>query len=277
LRAASGGEADRLTHLRAGEPHRWHNGLAVPALDNTTEVETPERVRFRHRTAGPVRRLLAYILDLLIRAALAVGAFLALGAIFGVMPGDLQHASQGLQLVTLFLLEWGYYVLFETLWNGGTPGKRVLGLRVVKEGGVPIGFIDVLLRNLLRAADFLPVGYALGLAVMAGDRRFQRLGDKVAGTMVVIESHAAVGPPLVLSPPATPGELEALPSRPVVSPAEREAIDLFLRRRDLSLPRRHELAEMIAPQLAARLGVPQGDPVRLLALVHERLAGVPRA
>src|SRR4051812_24064499 len=96
----------------------------VPALDNTTEVETPERVRFRHRTAGPTRRGLAYLLDLLIRAALAVVVLLAVAGFTSLDFEDLRGASQGVLLVTLFGLEWGYYVLFESLWNGGTPGKR---------------------------------------------------------------------------------------------------------------------------------------------------------
>jgi uncharacterized RDD family membrane protein YckC len=253
-------------------------GLRVPALDNTTEVETPERVRFRHRIAGPARRGLAYLLDLLIRAALAVVLVLAVAGFTGLDFQDLRGASIGVTLVALFVLEWGYYVLFESLWNGSTPGKRALGLRVVKEGGVPIGFVDVLLRNLLRAADFLPAGYALGVTVMAGDRRHQRLGDKVAGTMVVIESRAgaAVAAALVLSPPASAEELDALPPRPALTPAEREAIDLFLRRRDLSAARRRELADMLAPRLAARLAVGVSDPVRFLGLLHERMAGARR-
>ncbi len=84
--------------------------------------------------------------------------------------------------IVRFILEWGYYVFFETTASGRSPGKRALSLRVVKEGGYPIGFIDSVLRNLLRGADFLPVGYVVGLFAMAGDARFRRLGDRVAGT-----------------------------------------------------------------------------------------------
>jgi hypothetical protein len=87
---------------------------------------------------------------------------------------DKGKASVGLWLLVLFVLEWGWNVLFETFWRGQTPGKRMLRLRVVRDG-YPVGFIDSVLRNLLRAADFLPVGYVLGLLAMAGDARFRRL------------------------------------------------------------------------------------------------------
>src|SRR6187551_3464682 len=125
------------------------------ALDNTTEVETPEHVRFRYRVAG-----------LLVVWVIIVIAFAAT-----------REAIQGFVLITLFVMEWGYYVFFETTGDGRSPGKRVLSLRVVKEGGYPIGFIDSVLRNLLRSADFLPLGYMLGLLSMAADTRFRRLGD----------------------------------------------------------------------------------------------------
>jgi uncharacterized RDD family membrane protein YckC len=242
------------------------------ALDNTTDVETPERIRFRHHVAGPVRRGLAYLLDVLVRSAvLFVTGLLVVGA--GAIDAGKARASWGLWLLVLFFLEWGWNVLFETFWRGRTIGKRALGLQVARDGGYPVGFIDSVLRNLLRAADFLPVGYVLGLLVMAGDRRFRRLGDRIAGTMVVIESDVAVSAPLVLSPPATAEELSVLPHRPPLLPEECEAIELFLRRTRLSDERRLELAEIVAPVLARRMGVPKGDPVRLLGLLYQRNLG----
>jgi hypothetical protein len=105
---------------------------------------------------------------------------------------------------------------------------------------------------------------------MAVDERFRRLGDRVAGTMVVVEDRLRVAEPIRLSPPAAAGELEALPDRVALSAAEREALELFLRRRDLAPARRLELAEMLSPHLARRLGVAAPDPARFLALVYER-------
>jgi uncharacterized RDD family membrane protein YckC len=236
-------------------------------LDNTAEVETPELVRFRYRVAGPVRRLSAYAIDLLFRVVALVLLWIALSIAFS---GGKAFVN-GLILICAFVLEWGYYVFFETLRGGQSPGKKFLSLRVVKEGGYPVGFIDSVLRNLLRGADFLPVGYVLGLLAMAGDARFRRLGDRVAATLVVIEMRPEIAPPLTLSPPATPEELAALPARPALSVWERETLDLFLRRSDLTPARRTELARMLAPALAGRMGVASvDDPVRFLALLHHQ-------
>jgi uncharacterized RDD family membrane protein YckC len=243
------------------------------ALDNDVEIETPERIRFRYRAAGPVRRALAYLVDLLLRGAIAVVLSLLVLAGSSLRAEQLSAASGGVLLMALFVLEWGYYVAFDLLWNGSSPGRSALRLRVVKEGGFPLGPVDSVLRNLLRAADFLPFGYVLGLAVMSGDRRFRRLGDRVAGTMVVVEEKASVGAPVVLAPPATAQELDGLPARPPLEPGELEAIEMFLRRPDLAPARRQELAEILASGLARRMGRPAGDPARFLALVHARATG----
>lgn len=242
-------------------------------LDNTVEVETPEHVRFRFRAAGPTRRAWAYLLDLLVRAGilLAVEIVLVMGT--GRHLGTGRALMSGGTLIALFLLEWAYFVFFEAVWNGTTPGKRALRLRVVKAGGYPLSFMDAVLRNLLRTADFLPVGYLLGLVAMTWDGRFTRLGDRAAGTMVVIEDPVRVAPPIKLDPPARADELAALPHHVVLPLAEREAIELLLRRRDLSPARRTELAEMVAPVLGARLGVRVANPVRFLALAHHIATG----
>jgi uncharacterized RDD family membrane protein YckC len=236
------------------------------ALDNTVEVETPELVRFRYRVAGPVRRSLAYLLDLLIRA----GILLVLAIVLSFLGISGTGSFKGIMAVAAFVLEWGYYVICETMTDGRTPGKRALALRVVKEGGFPIGFLDSVLRNLLRGADFLPVGYVLGLVTMAGDTRFRRLGDRVAATLVVIEEEALVAKPLVLHPPPTPAELERFPQRPPLTAAERETLELYLRRADLTDGRREELAYMAAPVFAQRMGMWFKDPVRFLGLLHHR-------
>jgi len=240
-------------------------------LDNTTEVETPEHVRFRYRVAGPVRRMLAYVIDLLIRGLIV----LALGLVLAIALGS-PDAVGGVLLIAAFLLEWGYYVFFETTGDGRSPGKRALSLRVVKEGGFPISFMDSVLRNLMRGADFLPFGYVIGLFVMAGDSRFRRLGDRVAGTLVVVEERSRVAAPLTITPPPTAAELEGFPQRPPLSASERETLELYLRRVDLTAARREELAQIIAPALAQRIGVTVKDPVRFLALLHHRVAATAR-
>jgi len=246
-------------------------------LDNTVEVETPEHVRFRFRAAGPTRRAWAYLIDLLVRLGILLGVetVLVLGTGHHLRSG--RAVMSGGTLLALFLIEWVYFVAFESGWNGTTPGKRVLRLRVVKAGGYPLSFMDAVLRNLLRTADFLPVGYLLGLVAMTWDGRFARLGDRAAGTMVVIEDPVRVPPPITLDPPPTQSELEAFPHHVVLPMPEREGIELLLRRRDLSSGRRQELAEMVAPVLGARLGMKTGDPVRFLALVHHVVVGAAAA
>ena len=92
---------------------------------------------------------------------------LVLGLILAIALGGARGGAGRAADRARFVLEWGYYVFFETTGDGRSPGKRALSLRVVKEGGYPIGFIDSVLRNLLRGADFLPVGYVVGLFTMA--------------------------------------------------------------------------------------------------------------
>jgi uncharacterized RDD family membrane protein YckC len=225
-------------------------------------------VRFGLPVAGPGRRAAAWLIDATIRAAIA-GAIIACAAIGGV---EGKGASIGIVLLLLFVLEWGYYVFCEAFLRGSSPGKAALGLRVIKEGGFPITLLDSFLRNLLRAADFLPFGFALGVISMALDGRCRRLGDMVAGTLVVIEDKATVGQPLALN--FTQEELDALPRRPPVTSDELEAIELFLRRSGtLSVAREAELAQMLAPRLAARMGLPVEDGARFLALTYARVRG----
>jgi uncharacterized RDD family membrane protein YckC len=240
-------------------------------LDNTVEVETPEHLHFRYRVAGPMRRMLAYLLDLLIRAVV----LLVVGLVLAIALGG-TDALSGIMLIILFFLEWGYYVFFETTGDGRSPGKRALSLRVVKEGGYPLGFIDSVLRNLLRGADWLPMFYVVGGFVMAADSRFRRIGDRVAGTLVVVEERSHVAAPLTITPPPTAAELEGFPQRPPLSAWERETLELYLRRVDLTAARREELALIIAPALAQRIGVTVKDPVRFLALLHHRVVASAR-
>lgn len=242
------------------------------AIDTSAEVETPEHVRFHHQLAGPARRGLAYVIDLGVR--LGIAAFLLMiGAIAGISAGEgMAGLSTGLLLLVFFVMDWGYYVFWETIWSGRSPGKRALRLRVITDTGRPLHFLDSVLRNLLRAADLLPNAYALGLIVMGRDRRFRRLGDMVAGTMVIVEERHEVGDKLVIQPAPTARELSSLPQRIPLSGDELEALELYLRR----VPRLHparaeELAEIVAPVFARRLGVRfKGEARRFLEVLYHR-------
>jgi uncharacterized RDD family membrane protein YckC len=242
------------------------------AIDTTAQIETPEHIRFDYQLAGPTRRALAYLIDLAIRLGLMVVVVLVM-TLVDVATG-LDGLSLGALYVFYFLLDWFYYVLFETIWSGRSPGKRALHLRVVGQDGHSLTVLDSVLRNLLRAADFMPFGYAIGVVVMSLDPQFRRFGDMVAGTVVVFEQPGRLVERLQLSPPPSAVELDNLPTRPDVTREELEAIELFLRRHGSLAPlRERELAELLAPQLATRLGASYQDPVRFLGLVYARALG----
>jgi uncharacterized RDD family membrane protein YckC len=253
---------------------------AAPPLDNAVAIETPEHIVFHYRVAGPGRRCLAYLLDLLIcYGALFVLALLfiiiAVGGGFGEMS-SMAKAMGGFFLVLLFAIQWVYFVVWDAL-RGRSPGKAAFGLRVVTTTGRPIGWRAAALRNLLRAADALPTAYVVGVTAMALNARFQRLGDLVAGTMVIVPEDARAAKALELHPPAWPQELATLPDEVILDADERVAIEMFLRRRhSLGRAREHELACMIAGPIAQRLGFRHEDPSRLLAIVYDRAVNVGR-
>ncbi len=250
------------------------DGRGRQAIDTVAVVETPEHVRFSFELAGPARRVGAYLIDLLLRAAVSFVLFVI--ALLGGLAVDegLGGVSVGLLMVFIFFMDWGYFVLLEMLMGGQSVGKRALRMRVVTSDGRPLSFVQSVLRNLLRAADFLPLVYTLGLIVMAQDRRFRRLGDIVANTLVVVEERSKIEGALVIHPPPTPQELYEIPQRPDLSPRDLEALERFLRRLDRYAPAREiELAEMVAPIYAERMGLRYRHPVRFLALLYHRATG----
>lgn len=222
-------------------------------IDTQAHIETPENVRLTFRLAGPGTRLGAYLIDLVIRIAVVWGMSIVIGitAPFLMSSG----LSIGLMLLGLFLIEWFYGCVFEGFWSGRTPGKRVMGLRVIKDGGYPISFFDAMLRNLLRAADALPLFYGVGLIVMMATRRMQRLGDLLAGTIVVREQreHLRRELPFLRSVPVIPRMQMASSYRP--SDRTLDLIErFFLRRGALASARADEIAVILARPLAERLG-----------------------
>jgi uncharacterized RDD family membrane protein YckC len=134
-------------------------------------------VVFDLRPAGPVARFAAFAIDLMIRGVL----YFILLMVFA----QLGKLGFGILLILMFLLEWFYPVLFEVYFGGATPGKRMMGICVVEDSGLPVGMAASITRNLLRFADFLPFFYGFGVMSMILTRDFKRLGDLAAGTQVV--------------------------------------------------------------------------------------------
>ncbi len=161
-------------------------------------VETPESVAFTYELAGVPARGLAAALDaLILLGLLAAEGLLAVLAVFlaGRLGVDVTSLVGSwiiaMVVAVVFLTFWGYYIIGETVGDGRTPGKRALGLRVVRDDGSPIGPMDSVIRNVVRVVDLLPGTYALAIwsAVLSG--RNKRLGDFAAGTVVVRESSIA--------------------------------------------------------------------------------------
>jgi len=158
--------------------------------EETLDIDTPENVAFGYQVAGLGSRFLATLLDTLIIILLQVIVTIAF---FVVINGlDNRDASGSLSGwvyaaygIVNFLFYWGYYIFFEMLWNGQSPGKRWTGIRVIRTDGTPITLSESFIRNLTRLVDFLPFAYGIGVICMFLDKQSRRLGDLAAGTLVV--------------------------------------------------------------------------------------------
>ena len=255
-------------------------------LDTTAAVETPERVAFRSELSGPGRRAVAWTVDAAIRGAVILAALIAVALVTATGPQALGNASVGLLLLAMFLLEWCYGIAFEYLLQGRTPGKALVGVRVVRVDGSPAALSDLVLRNLLRAVDYLPMWplaaelpllmvptFGVGAAAALFDPRLRRVGDLVAGTIVVVESSRRLAAAVPIEPPLTDAERDTLPPRVELSPEELRAIESLLRRRRaLSPARAEEIAALYAPNLTARTGVAAPTALRTLTLAYARAA-----
>ncbi|MDR2625525.1 MAG: RDD family protein [Zoogloeaceae bacterium] len=208
----------------------------IPRLDTIRRVQTPEGCELELRLAGGIVRARAWIIDFLFRMLLLWGCAFALAQI-----GRLGWA---LLFLLYFLLEWLYPVVFEVLGQGATPGKRLSGLVVLRDDGTPLDWSASVARNFLRAVDFLPFFYAFGLITMGLNREGKRLGDLLAGTLVVYRQTAA-------APKVTAGapKEEVLPVA-LTEAEQRALIEYRLRAPGFSRARAGELAQLATPLVA---------------------------
>jgi len=225
------------------------SGESLPdLLDLTLQIETPENVVLTYQLAGPAVRLSAYLVDLLIRTAILFAAGILLACSGMALPG----VSVGAYLLLTFVIEWGYYVVSEGFFRGRTLGKALFQLRVIQEGGYPITMWSAMLRNLVRAADNLPL-FGIGFCSMLISGNFRRLGDLVARTIVVEERRVRLPlEPIILEKiqPLPRGEIGGF----VPSSRTLALIENFLGRRSvLTHLRGHDMAEVLARALANRL------------------------
>lgn len=238
-------------------------------LDDQLRIRTPEGIELSLTLAGLGSRIAATLLDALIQFVATVIVILAAAA----LPGEMGDLGFGLVGIFVFLLFFGYPILFEVLDGGRSIGKRAAGLRVVRLDGGAVGFGASAIRNVLRLVDFLPAFYAVGAIAIVATSSSQRLGDLAAGTVVIRERTArpASFPTAPLSPEAARYDVTR------VSQEDVALIRRFFERRDSLTPfRRKQLATTIAERVVSKMAMlaPVTDPEELLAaILHQKSGG----
>lgn len=252
-------------------------------------VETPEQVGLDFEIAGVGTRFIAAVLDGLCMSLLLLAATIV--PFFVLSAGDqaadrmadnmatgrgifdeVNRVVEAVILLAAFVVIWGYYIIAEMVTDGRSPGKRAVGLRVVREDGLPIALPHSVIRNVVRVIDFLPGVYGVGLIAIMATERTQRLGDLAAGTLVV-KDRAGRKLGAMPQPEKAPPAAAVLPA--ALSAAEREVIDRFIARRgELSDEARARLAHALAAPLRARLGDHgQSDDEEFLIVISTAAGG----
>ncbi len=251
--------------------------ISATQLDTTIEIVTPENISFRYEIVGPFRRLPAFALDLSIRFIAIFITFFIISLLgFVVGPG-----AFAILLIAWFVLEWFYGALFETYFNGQTPGKRIMGIRVVSTSGHPITGLQAVMRNILRGVDMMPLvpatildqdviylvvpTFFLGFISQTLNSRFQRIGDIVCGTMVVVDERRRRRTFTNELDPQHMQILESIPGSFVVNQQLQRALATYVERRGrMALPRRREIARHLAAPLILRFGLPDSTSFDIL-------------
>ncbi len=239
---------------------------AYDAAGEKLIIETPEQTSIEFPLAGIGSRFLAILIDSMIQGGvILVLVLIFFGLGFGVSRLGLNFGSSAptwiiaVLIFVYFLLIYGYFMLFEAIWNGQTPGKRITHIRVIKDSGQPITTIDSVGRNLLRLVDQMPIGYGIGVLCAWISPQSKRLGDYVAGTVVVHEKpfERAAAPWETSAPPVATHNYGA--SR--LSPEEFALVEAFLSRRSaLEAGVRYDTAAGIVRRIESKLTLPPDRP-----------------
>jgi uncharacterized RDD family membrane protein YckC len=229
-------------------------------VPTTITILTPENVEVTYELAGLATRMRGAALDTLLQAVAIIALWIGVSVLtINANERLLSWIIAGGVLLT-FVIFFGYFLFFETRWNGQTPGKKATGTRVMKDGGFPLDFRAAVVRNLVRLLDFMPGPYAVGFVTAFFSAEYKRVGDYAAGTVVVRE-RPRVAPPL--SPPASADTGPANLPRTEDLHAIRHFLD-----------RRAELAPETRAAYARRLALAYG---RLLGYPLDQVAAGPEA
>ena len=224
-------------------------------------IETPEQIDLEFPVAGLGSRGMALLIDSLIQLVVVVIVVVLTSMISPDLSRYWVTAGKWMTAAVIFLifcLYWGYFAIFEVFWNGQTPGKRQAHIRVITSSGRPINVFEAIARNFLRAVDS-QLGYVVGAIAIAVDKRNRRLGDMVAGTVVVHELQDKGDSYWYgqQSMAATTPSVEVITA---MTAQEFQLIETFLNRRlDLPYEQRQKTAIDIADHIGTRLNVPPTD------------------
>jgi uncharacterized RDD family membrane protein YckC len=243
-------------------------------------IDTPEQTALEFVIAGIGSRFIAIALDILIQ--IAVGLVVIIALAFGSVQLEAYLPKTGLWgvallILFLFVLYFGYYAIFEILWNGQTPGKRISRIRVIKDSGRPLTPAESIGRNLMRIVDWMPTFYAVGVVSMLINKQNKRLGDLLVGSLVVREATLTELRP-IWQTTQNPGDVSLAPMGAAMLTAEEASlIESYLQRRlDLDPVVRYRMADDIFRRLSPKLTIPSDNALsadRLLeALSYERRA-----
>lgn len=222
-------------------------------------IDTPEQVQLEFPLAGLGSRFMALFVDSLIQFVAVILLLIVLailGAGFSLTP-EVGKWAFAIYIFCGFLLYWGYFAIFEALWKGQTPGKRQAGIRVIRDSGREITAKEAIGRNLLRSVDILPGVYAVGIASIFLSPQNKRLGDYVAGTVVVHDRRPEESQPFWNTREDAEVSFTGIEK---ITPEEIQTIETFLLRRlDLPMSIRQQSAQRIADHLCTKLDVRQED------------------
>jgi uncharacterized RDD family membrane protein YckC len=231
-------------------------------MDRSVDVRTPESIAFSYDLAGLGSRFLAVSIDMLLQVLIMLAVLYSVTLAATRVASNLrpqndpalerlgENVAIGMLIFIVFAIFFGYFIAFESLWNGQTPGKRMLGIRVVRDGGYPVDFMAVLIRNLIRVVELGLGGYAVSAVSALVSPENKRIGDIAAGTIVVRDGKSLTAERIVSEVSREP---QYAPTA-YMSGDERALVKRFLERRgELPPERRRALASTLAARVRPRV------------------------